>query len=221
MKKAFTMAELLVTLLVVGMVAMLTIPVFIQKVTDFYLKVKLKRNYSLMAQAFNQIRADGGGTLLGGIVACNRDNNSCIKNGFASKLKVIRNCGNNKNSNNSCFIAQNKVKFIDGRSASSAFFNDGRTSGLLLANGASIAFWWDSENCTMYSDKRCGWFTLDVNGFKGPNTWGRDIYYFVIYNEKIAPCCSDSMLKVFGSYNGDAFDCKTTGIGCAFEYLNE
>ena len=81
-----------------------------------------------------------------------------------------------------------------------------------------MAFYlWDSKCKASYLDATrqnfCGFITVDVNGFKKPNTWGKDIYEFAIYSDKILPFYSGMWIED---------DCNATsnnGHTCASKYL--
>ena len=56
----------------------------------------------------------------------------------------------------------------------------------------------------------CGFIFYDVNGTKGPNTWGRDVFYFAVKSNEIVPAKQNDCNK---NSNGD---------GCAnYILLNE
>ena len=65
----------------------------------------------------------------------------------------------------------------------------GIVSAHILADGAMILWgeWWLGEvQMTEPNAIARGYvmmFTIDVNGFKGPNQWGRDLYYFCVTPE--------------------------------------
>lgn len=50
-KKAFTLAEVLITLGIIGVVAAITMPVLINKYQEIVTVTKVKKFYSLMSQA--------------------------------------------------------------------------------------------------------------------------------------------------------------------------
>lgn len=60
MQKAFTLAEVLITLGIIGVVAALTIPSLIQKHKKVVLISKLKKISSVISQAYNTYTADNG-----------------------------------------------------------------------------------------------------------------------------------------------------------------
>lgn len=51
MKKAFTLAEVLITLGIIGVVASMTLPALIQKNNEKQIVVRLKKLYSMLQQA--------------------------------------------------------------------------------------------------------------------------------------------------------------------------
>ena len=57
--KAFTLAEVLITLGIIGVVASMTLPALIQKNNAKALEVAFKKSYSNLYSAFNQVIADG------------------------------------------------------------------------------------------------------------------------------------------------------------------
>ena len=59
-KAAFTLAEVLITLAVIGVVAAMTLPVLIQKQQKITWVNKLKANYSLLNQGFKTMMAEEG-----------------------------------------------------------------------------------------------------------------------------------------------------------------
>lgn len=59
-KKAFTLAEVLITLGIIGVVAALTLPALIQKRTNTEVESKLKKVYSVMNQAIMMSEKDNG-----------------------------------------------------------------------------------------------------------------------------------------------------------------
>lgn len=84
-------------------------------------------------------------------------------------------------------------------------------------NGASIAFKWFDDNRPKGEDKLEGMLMYDVNGKRGPNVWGKDIFGFNVYANKIEP---------FGK-NEDPItresDCSRqgTGVYCSFVVLQK
>ncbi len=59
MKKGFTLAEVLITLGIIGIVAAMTIPTLISKIQKQQIEAQLKENYSVIAQAMKLSEEEG------------------------------------------------------------------------------------------------------------------------------------------------------------------
>ena len=57
---AFTIAEVLITLGIIGVVAAMTLPALITRNQNKALEASLKKNYSIILQAFDMYQADNG-----------------------------------------------------------------------------------------------------------------------------------------------------------------
>ena len=64
--KAFTLAEVLITLGIIGVVAAMTLPSLIQEQTNEALEVALRKNYSAIEQAVQKFSYDLGEPVKGG-----------------------------------------------------------------------------------------------------------------------------------------------------------
>jgi len=216
---AFTLAEVLITLGIIGVVAAITIPTLMNKTQDAEFKNAMKKQYSGLSQAYQQLKMDNDGDFVSAISACS--NSVDLKNLFKTKFISSKDCDSDSTSPGACFPAQAKVKWLNGNSASSWYFNNDSTSGLILSDGTTFAFYLESPTCAMnnspnYSN-RCGWLTVDVNGLKPPNTWGKDIYLFFIFYDAIRPSIGGSTDSVVSTD-----DCGTgtnKGYTCSSKYL--
>ncbi len=85
-------------------------------------------------------------------------------------------------------------------------------------NGATIAFkWFDNNPELKGEDKIEGIIMYDVNGKRGPNVWGKDIFGMNVYANKIEP---------FGKHEDPITvetDCSRQGTGlyCSYSSLQE
>src|SRR3989339_923258 len=90
-KKGFNLAEILITLTVVGIVASLVISSLIQNFEDQHLKSAFKKAYSDISQATKLIMLDNGGDLIQAF-----SNSTDFINKFANKISTIRICPANQ-----------------------------------------------------------------------------------------------------------------------------
>ena len=214
------------------MVAALTIPTLLQKTNDAELKTAWKRDFAILSSAFLQLTNDKGGTIKGlytedipGVGA------GQLANDMSNYLGVIKKCtGYNPLGN--CIPSEGKL--LNGTSWVGST-NVNHNSGLILSNGALVHINVITANCDNGTlgdlnnwGGRCGVFDIDVNGFKKPNTVGKDNFSASFMSDgRIVPygsqqdggcagCVSISTTCVQGST-----DSANTGHGCAAKYLYE
>lgn len=176
-KAAFTLAEVLITLGIIGVVAAMTMPSLIQNYQEKATVTKLKKCYSLVSQAYVSILNDEGGsdTLQAG------DDLEMMEK-FGKYLKYQKTCGRNKG----CF-PNVTYKSVTGNGYSKWEDDTTDRSRAILTDGTLIMFnksamWGENEGNYLYAQ-----IYVDINGFKGPNQLGRDFFYFYISPEKIVP----------------------------------
>ena len=175
-KAAFTLAEVLITLGIIGVVAAMTMPSLIQNYQEKATVTKLKKCYSLVSQAYVSILNDEGGsdTLQAG------DDLEMMEK-FGKYLKYQKTCGRNKG----CF-PNVTYKSVTGNGYSKWEDDTTDRSRAILTDGTLIMFnksaMWGYEGNDLYAQ-----IYVDINGFKGPNQLGRDFFYFYINPEKIVP----------------------------------
>lgn len=175
-KAAFTLAEVLITLGIIGVVAAMTMPSLIQNYQEKATVTKLKKCYSLVSQAYVSILNDEGGsdTLQAG------DDLEMMEK-FGKYLKYQKTCGRNKG----CF-PNVTYKSVTGNGYSKWEDDTTDRSRAILTDGTLIMFnksaMWRYEGIYLYAQ-----IYVDINGFKGPNQLGRDFFYFYINPEKIVP----------------------------------
>lgn len=175
-KAAFTLAEVLITLGIIGVVAAMTMPSLIQNYQEKATVTKLKKCYSLVSQAYVSILNDEGGsdTLQAG------DDLEMMEK-FGKYLKYQKTCGRNKG----CF-PNVTYKSVTGNGYSKWEDDTTDRSRAILTDGTLIMFnksaMREGEGNYLYAQ-----IYVDINGFKGPNQLGRDFFYFYINPEKIVP----------------------------------
>jgi len=204
--EAFTLAEVLMTLLIIGIVASLTIPALINDTQDAELNTALKKVYAELSAATKQIIFDNGGTFKG-ILSSDNDNIG-LRNVYAAHLSYIKSCDDARSEG--CWHPLNTNggiwKNLGG------FPTDGYTihSGFILNNGIFVNLVSINKACSnsSYYTKPaiCAWIIVDVNGFKKPNITGKDIFYFYILTDRLAP---------WGTTDSDHHECDLSGLYCA------
>lgn len=167
-KKAFTLAEVLITLGVIGVVSAITIPTVINNYKKKQVVTQLKKDYSQFTQALEMSKIDNGdftGWDYSGDTVYDKSKNFTDKY-IAPYLKVIKQCKvNASDDKNTCYFSPtglNGVKDVIG--------NMSGYETLILADGSKLVI--SAEN-PIYKV-----IYFDINSSKGPNTLGKDVFPF-------------------------------------------
>ena len=171
------MAEVLITLGIIGVVAAMTMPALINTTQKKELVAQYKKTYSVISQTYMMILNDNGGSLEGVFTS---DNDYIDV--FAKYIKDAKVCRDNENQK--CYI--HSFKRLDD-----TLVNYDHASTLTTLDGAMLGFLHFSSTCTSTSELKgpigCGRIRVDVNGIKKPNTLGYDVFDFYITQKGILP----------------------------------
>lgn len=180
-KFSFTLAEVLITLGIIGIVAALTLPTVINNTKNKQLETGLKRAYSLISQALNLYQAENGERLKQGDLQSLE-----LKPILMKYLKNVKDCGYGYNDADKACIpsstgnnfdpsnanASNKYKTYNGQDEISMQpFDDGQ---FVLNDGSLVLLDNAGSEFNLY-------ISVDVNGYnKKPNRLGQDLFMFQI-----------------------------------------
>ena len=98
-RTAFTLAEVLITLGIIGIVAALTLPVIISDVKNSQLEAGLKKAYSVLGQALNMYQAENGERIIAG----DATNRRMIKSYLMQYIKSAKGINDDYCSNTSTY----------------------------------------------------------------------------------------------------------------------
>ena len=228
MKKAFTLAEVLITLTIIGVIAVLTIPNLMQKWEDQQTISGVKEAYSILNHAFKLSIVENGELTSWHWPAGNwehRKNGDFLAEKLMPYLKVAKYCkGDGGFSNHSCnsyYYPPNQwhayYKLLNGNRGDDITWNNG--GRMLLANNMTIGFksnvlgeQWYNQNGSYLGD-----VLVDINGKKGPNVVGRDVFYFGYgKNGLIAKKNFVGSQYTYGTFNpANCSNVNSSGISCA------
>lgn len=177
---AISQAEIIIAIGVAGIVAMNTLPGFIETQQRNTIILQLQRDYAVYSNGFNQAISENGSP-------DNWDSNNSGGatdlsdiNGVVSKyFKVAKNCG----TDSGCF-PDIKYKNLKGVENSTNLNQDPLYTKFKLVDGGSVAINQWSTDCSLNWGNSlqlknvCGIIVMDVNGGKSPNTYGMDLFGF-------------------------------------------
>ena len=178
-KAAFTLAEVLVTLGIIGVVSAMTVPTLMQNYQRQSYVTQLHKTYNEMSQALLRYQTDRNALNLR---EAGMSSQAEVNNFISSYFKVVNSCLDSSTVT-PCFANQSEYKKISGATAS-GFDNDADGLGMsfVLANGTSIRPWLSNGRNFIV-------MVVDVNGQKGPNILGRDFFDMCIdVNGNIDTC---------------------------------
>ena len=207
----FTLAEVLITLGIIGVVAALTLPSLIQSYRDKAIVAQTKKTYSTFSQLLLLAKENGGKSLDEVLQAATskEEASMAMLNYFLPYLNVVKNCGLERNAG--CFGHDVPYYRLNGTEyigwGSPVYDNFPDRAKVKLADGTSIAFYtWGNAGCNYSGDyKVCGEFYVDVNGDKKHNKLGVDLHTFEITEEKILP---GGTIEGPDGINSDCLDTK-------------
>lgn len=173
--RAFTLAEVLITLGIIGIVAAMTLPALISDHKAKVIANKLKKVQSTFAQALLMAENEYGPLDSWGLAKDTEESAQMLGKRIAPYLKLIDNCGIQ-----ACESYTGEWHFLKGnQDPDIASFHKDNFYKLRLADG--------SELFIRPDDGHFGLF-IDINGKKTPNIMGKDIFRLVGYtNGKVIP----------------------------------
>ena len=207
MKKGFTLAEVLITLGIVGIVAVLTIPSVMKNYKNRLYTAQLEKVYAQLNEAtlaiMNDERVDSFyETKANGTDKCTDNNKQNCTGGLPYFLStyiepVKKNCA--KGDNDEICVAggtTSSYKYIDGSDAGGI---GSGTYCIQLASGAAICGFHNPGN-------KCTSLVVDVNGQAAPNIVGRDVFSMDIHKN--------------GSISDYSSGCADNNFGCTADRCN-
>ena len=191
---AFTLAEVLITLAIIGIVAALTIPTLINKYQVSSWETGLKKSYSTITNGFHMIASENDGDLRNSGLFDDVDNDTFserMDKAIRAHFKVAKTCkiGDTTNCpgyyNSPLSGTQTQATFeqhFDYFNADNYFIiylSDG--SIVSMQNGKCVESIYKNETNLKYN---CAFIFLDTNGQKAPNTRGKDVFQLGSLDEK-------------------------------------
>ena len=221
-RSAFTLAEVLITLGIIGVVAAMTLPVVINNARNKQLEAGLKKGASAIAQALDMYAAENGERITTYTITQHQ-----LKPKLIPYFKVIKDCGWGRGAvdadDEACIknyssdlIDTTYTNFNGTNTISLSPFDDGQfviNDGMLILlenvgqGGANI------------------YISVDVNGYKkAPNRLGQDLFMFQLGNEgELLPMGAPNTVYYTGNdaYCSNTSTTSMNGAGCTYKALSE
>jgi len=236
-KVAFTLAEVLITLGIIGVVAAMTLPTLIQNYQKRVYVTQLKKSVSVLSQGFTLMMAQDGVTRLSDTEAFSgiSDNGFCGEDAIlTAKCRSVKD-GLERVFSGIQFVQcdGSEIKALNGRVDSAKNLNN---TCIKFPDGLEI--YWSSFRKTPsgHTEHLSGGYVsqlyIDINGPKNPNTFGRDVFYlFIGNNGTLYPFGSQPYSELVKGNSNSGYwktasgkeKCSTDsrGWGCAARVLEE
>ncbi len=207
----FTLAEVLITLGIIGVVAAMTMPVLNQQLEDQRNMSSLRKAYSILQQATNLVISEYEGPEYWGMVDNSVESVTNVYNYYKPYFNMMRECPNKPG----CWAYP--TKYLNG----SVYWNAHSTSwyqyAFTLADGINVLIDIYPRDTIRSSfgnnvDMDCAVFWVDINADKLPNQIGRDIFAFMVTERGLQPAGLDSTSSC--TANG-------TGWGCVSRIIRD
>ena len=220
-KHGFTLAEVLITLGIIGIVAALTLPSLVNNIQNREKVSGVKKAYSILSQATLFAVNENGDAKNWYIEDKNAEVTKLLFSYYKPYLKVIKFCDEGKSG---CWV--NEVKDLMGNrfhwytagivgvNSVSARLTDGMTLTFDVFRTTT-----NDLGVTVSNDAIV--FFIDINGEKKPNQFGYDIFTFVLDAEHnaVVPAGKDNDSKWCSKSSNASYN--YAGIDCAAKVLKE
>jgi len=194
-RHSFTLAEVLITLGIIGVVAAYTIPILMQNIQDQQFKEAAKEAYSKASQAIQQMKNDNGGSL-----STYTNSYTNFKTPFMAYFKIIDPC------TSTCVPVTSESTIYK-----TLYRNPAKTSWMGGQFVTTDGMFWAT-----YSSGSYIFITVDVNGYiNPPNIYGKDTFFFQLSDDRLFPLGANGTNRTAPDYCDRTHDIQSLmGVGC-------
>lgn len=215
----FTLAEVLITLGIIGVVAAMTLPTVINNVRNKQLETAFKKSYTILSQVMVQLNHEAGVYL----DETQYQSTRIFKKVMLEKFGAISCLETDRKHNMNCFDTENENPYKDysGKNkAWSSWYDDGQ-----FVTPDGMTFMLQNSNMTVPGSNWPLLVSVDVNGYnKNPNKWGHDMFTFQLTKGKLIPMGAHDSFYPFDKYpnycNSKRGEIRN-GLSCTIRAITE
>ena len=219
-KQAFTLAEVLITLGIIGIVAAMTLPAILVKTEKQETIAKLKKAYSVLSQGIKRSELDNGEISEWPEEADITDVEAYFNKYWRPYYKNPK-------------ICESAVRC--GYNSNNAWVNlNGDRTGWSVVTSESRVLFMLPDGALIFNPRNTGspdapayvnYFYIDINGPKNPNVVGKDVFIFTLADNKILrPIGYNKNYKDLDcskNSSGNTNDCTAKIIADGWEFKND
>lgn len=203
----FTLAEVLIVLGIIGIIAINTIPTLMNNVQEQQYKAAWKKAFSEINQITMQIKNENGGSLIGVFTDIDTFTDLYSNKFKSSKVCKSQGCENMASSCSACPWESDSTSAFK----STITTLDGIMYGISYIDTDCNTSTWGE---TYFGQNLCAEFYIDLNGYKKPGKDGEDNFWVGIGPEKIIPAGSPGIIL-------DSYKCPNGRFCNSYKYLYE
>jgi len=187
---AFTLAEILITLAVIGIVAVLTIPTLVNKYQERVRVTQLKKVYNNLQQAYQLATIEHGSADKWGLTntASNAADGTVVIDN-SSMAMVCEYLGKYLKKSTAKSVTFDEILSVDGRKytwdVQHITINEEQPTSMLLVDGTYVSMGWMYNNCNKFGVNACGDIAVYLPGKK--QKLGVTYFYFWLTPKGIVP----------------------------------
>lgn len=227
-KKAFTLAEVLITLGIIGVVAAITIPSLLTRINEIKLQAQFKEGYSVLAQMVKMYNGDDERT--------SSNSNSGFYKDFIKYFTGVTDCGtaatvsadtkycinrNTAGSDGSISVSNKDTQYTNFSKKTNSINTVPLDDGQFYLIKSNMLIMFDTSHTPRL-------VSMDING-KGqkPNAWGHDLFTFQLKDSEKEGGYELIPMGAPGTpYQPETYCSKTSsnqynGIACAYYALSK
>lgn len=189
--KAFTLAEVLITLGIIGIVAAMTLPAIIEDTRERQTIIKLKKAYSVLQNVSLKVRAEHGDLNM-----WSDDSKEFFMKEVSKNLKVIKECNQGILCSRSFAYSYPAVILSDGTALAfpTRQTNSGNNGGVCSSPAS------ERRRINLHYNY-CATVLVDINADKKPNKLGEDVFEFRFFTNGVVPNGVDNVERKQGYPN--------------------
>ena len=212
----FTLAEVLITLGVIGVVSAMTLPVLINDIQGRQLQSALKKSYSTISQALDMYYVENWERFV------TSNQSRILKPILIKYIKNVRDCGYGTDEK-SCIDAYNKRCYDTFKDIYRNFNGTNSMDGQLFDDGQFVINDGSLVMIENMSNSFNNFISIDVNGYrKRPNRLGQDVFMFQIMPDgKLLPMGMEGTTYDKNTYCSLTSTNNMNGAGCTVKALSE
>ena len=192
MKNAFTLTEVLITLGIVGVIAVLVMPSLVGKYQEKVFITKLEKSYSILSSAYKLAVSEHGSSTTWGL---ENDSNGAkiLAEKISPYLNIMEDCG--IGDEKSC--RPERYADYKGNELEYGTTKDRRLYTVVLSDGSVVSFQAKNSSEANFPD---GYILVDLNGKSKPNRYGVDYFGFDFYDDTLYPMGMEQSVSKRNSY---------------------